>query len=191
VVPGARIEITGEDLPQAVVLRSDDTGKFTAPDLKPGKYSVRVLKEGFEEAVIPVELSGSVDLEVKLTVAEQQVKITVTENNVAFLNSDVAYRQLRDIGPSHSYHCENFTLPVDVGTFQLISGTLTFLPPVNRYVTGAIFVGRGHFVLKPVGRLDTQEMIRRSGGSPEKGQGKELMVQQLAGRRLLTHASAP
>jgi len=37
------------------------------------------------------------------------------------------------------------------------------LSPVNQYETGAIFVGQGHFTLKPVGRLDTQEMMRRSG----------------------------
>src|ERR1700690_3444093 len=49
VVPGAHIEITGGNLPQPLVLTSDDAGKFTAPNLPPGKYSVRVTKDGFDE----------------------------------------------------------------------------------------------------------------------------------------------
>ncbi len=37
-VAGARIEITGEGLPQPLILTSDEAGKFVARDLKPGKY---------------------------------------------------------------------------------------------------------------------------------------------------------
>src|SRR6516165_2824951 len=47
VIPGARIEITGGDLAQAMVLSSDGQGKFSSPDLKPGTYSLRVTREGF------------------------------------------------------------------------------------------------------------------------------------------------
>ena len=88
------------------------------------------------------------------TIAEQQVQINVTEKNLAFANSDPFYRQLRGIGLGSTFRCENFSLPADVGTFELQSGTITFLAPVNDYVPGAVFVGQGHFVLKPVGRLD-------------------------------------
>jgi hypothetical protein len=52
-----------------------------------------------------------------------------------------------------------------VGTFELKSGTITFLTPVNRFVTGAIFVGQGHFTLKPLGAIDTREMVRRTGSA--------------------------
>src|ERR1700723_2723549 len=51
VVIGARIEITGGDLSQPIILTSDEFGKFTAPNLKPGRYSIRVAKDGFEELV--------------------------------------------------------------------------------------------------------------------------------------------
>src|ERR1700731_3994179 len=44
VIVGARIEITGGDLAQPVVLSSDGLGKFSSPDLKPGTYSVRVTR---------------------------------------------------------------------------------------------------------------------------------------------------
>ena len=163
VVAGARIAITGGNLTQPLVLTSDESGNFKAPDLSAGKYSVRVNKEGFEELVTSVDLHGAADLSLKLTIAEQQVQINVNEKSLAFANSDAFYRQLRGIGLGSTFRCENFSMPADVGTFELKSGTITFLAPVNGYVTGAVFVGQGHFVLKPVGRLDTQEMIRRSG----------------------------
>src|ERR1017187_3715515 len=44
VIAGARIEITGGDLAQPVALTSDGVGKFASPDLKPGTYSVRVMR---------------------------------------------------------------------------------------------------------------------------------------------------
>src|SRR5258708_8616514 len=44
-VAGARIEITGEGLPQPLILTSDEAGKFVSHDLKPGKYSLHVSKQ--------------------------------------------------------------------------------------------------------------------------------------------------
>jgi hypothetical protein len=56
-------------------------------------------------------------------------------------------------------------MPIDVATLQFQKGTLTLLPPVNGVVTGAIFVGEGHFNLKPVTYLDAQELKRRAGAA--------------------------
>ena len=165
VVAGAHIEITGSHLTQPVVLTSDESGKFTLPDLGPGKYSIRVVKEGFDEITTSVDLKGRADLELNLTIAAQQTSVNVSEKSMAFANSDSLYRQLRDIGLGSSYRCENFTLNMDVGRFEFKSGTLTFLALVNRFETGAVFVGHGHFTLKPLLRSDTQEMIRRNGSA--------------------------
>ena len=162
-VAGARIAITGGDLSQPLVLTSDESGKFAAPNLHPGRYSVRVAKEGFDDLVTPVDLHGAADLPLRLTIAAQQTRVNVTEKSTAFANSDPAYRQLRDLGLGNTYHCEHFTLTVDVGTFELKSGTITLLGQVNNFETGAIFVGEGHFTLKPLGGIDLSEMIRRSG----------------------------
>jgi hypothetical protein len=165
VVAGAHIEITGSHLTQPVVLTSDESGKFTLPDLGPGKYSIRVVKEGFDEITTSVDLKGRADLELNLAIAAQQTSVNVSEKSMAFANSDSLYRQLRDIGLGASYRCENFTLNMDVGRFEFKSGTLTFLALVNRFETGAVFVGQGHFTLKPLLRADTQEMIRRNGSA--------------------------
>jgi hypothetical protein len=163
VVAGARVEITGGDLSQPIVLTSDESGKFAAPNLKHGRYSVRVAKEGFDDLVTTVDLEGTADLPIKLTIAAQQTRVNVSEKSSGFANSDAAYRQLRDAGLGESYRCENFTLTMDVGTFQLKTGTITFLALVNKYETGAVFVGQGHFTLKPLDAIDTSEMIRRTG----------------------------
>ena len=42
---------------------------------------------------------------------------------------------------------------------------MTFLSPVKGIVTGAVFIGEGHFNLKPVTVLDAQELKRRAGSS--------------------------
>jgi hypothetical protein len=163
VVVGAHIEITGGDLSPPVVLTSDEFGKFTAPNLKPGTYSVHVTKDGFEELVTTVDLKGAADIPLSLTIAAQQAQVNVTEKSTAFANSDAAYRQLRDLGLGESFRCDNFTLNMDVGTFQFRSGTITLLALVNRFETGAIFIGQGRFTLKPGGPIETREMIRRTG----------------------------
>src|SRR5467141_799499 len=163
VVVGARIELTGGNLAQALLLTSDESGKFVAANLSAGKYSLRVAKEGFDDLVTTVELHGTADLPLNLSITAQQTSVTVNEKSAAFANSDAVYRQLRNDGLGDTFRCENFTLPKDVGNFELKSGTITFLGMVNKFQTGAVFVGQGHFTLKPVATLDTNEMVRRSG----------------------------
>jgi hypothetical protein len=163
VVAGARIEITGGDLAQPLVLTSDESGKFAAPNLSTGKYSVRVAKEGFDDLVREVDLKRTAELALSLTITAQQTSVTVNEKSAAFANSDAIYRQLRNQGLGETFRCENFFLSMDVGTFELKSGTLTLLNLVNRFETGAVFVGRGHFTLKPLTTLDKNEMMRPSG----------------------------
>src|SRR5262249_13426401 len=119
--------------------------------------------EGFEALVTPVDLHGAADLQLKLVIAEQLTSVNVTEKSLAFANTDFAYRQLRDVGFGDTYVCEKYIFNMDVGSFELKAGTLTFLKPVNGVITGAIFVGQGHFTLKPLTRDDLNEMERRSG----------------------------
>jgi len=161
VVVSARIEIIGGNVSQPIVLATDESGKFAAPNLSPGKYSVRVRKEGFDEIVAAVDLHGTADLSLSLTIAAQQTSIKVSEKSMAFANSDAVYRQLREVGLSDTYRCERFTLAMDAGTFELKSGTITLLGLVNNTETGAVFIGRGHFTLKPFTHIDTQEMVRQ------------------------------
>src|SRR5437879_5937715 len=181
VVPGARIEITGDGITQPILLTTDEFGKFAALDLKPGQYSVRVTKDGFEPLVSAIELHGTTDLQLQLVIAGQITSVTITEKSLAFANSDSVYRQLRGIGFGDSYVCGNYKFNMDVGSFELKTGTLTFLAPVNGIVTGAIFVGEGHFTLKPIARIDIDEMQRRS-GSPTAEEDFSRAVFRFTGR---------
>ena len=158
VIPGARLEITGEGIAQPIVLVSDGLGKFSSPDLKPGKYDLRVSRDGFEQQTRTVDLRETTDLQIALAIATDVNIITVNQRTA---NTDAVYRQLRDLALGDTYRVENFTLPVDAGTFQFAKGTLTFLKPVNGMVTGVIFVGEGHFNLKPVASLDAADLRRR------------------------------
>src|SRR6266849_5668997 len=142
VVIGARIEISGNNLAQPLLLTSDESGKFAAPNLSAGKYSLRVSKVGFDDLVTTVDLHGTADLQLGLTIATQQTSVTRSEESTAFANSDATYRQLRNDGLGDTFLCENFSFPMDVGTFELKSGTITFLAPVSKFQTGAVFAIR-------------------------------------------------
>ncbi|MGA2850285.1 MAG: M1 family aminopeptidase [Terracidiphilus sp.] len=165
-IAGARIEITGGDLAQPLVLSTDTVGRFSSPDLTPGTYNLRVTRDGFEPLVKTVELKGGVKLQLSLAIARQRVEVNVSGKSAVYGNSDPVYRKLRDLGLGSTFHFDKVTLPLDAATFEFQQGTLTFLSPVNGMVTGAIFIGEGHLNLKPVTALDTQELKRRV-GTPE------------------------
>jgi Peptidase family M1 domain len=65
-------------------------------------------------------------------------------------NGDGTYQQLRNIGlGGEAITVNNLTLKRDAATFQLNSGTLCFLSPVQGKVTGAVFAGEGRMLLTP------------------------------------------
>ena len=130
--------------------------------LKPGSYSLRIKGGGFEALERVVDLTDAnlnLELELSLPVAKEQ--ITVGSRYAQFANSDALYRKLRNVGLGASFRVAGFTFKCDAATFELEQGTLTFLAPVNGFVTGAVFVGTGHFTLKSVTRLAQTEIHRR------------------------------
>lgn len=75
--------------------------------------------------------------------------LSATDTPVA-PNSDPTYQLLRNLTLSgESVSVTNFELKRDAGNFHLHSGTVCFVTPVMGKVTGAVFVGEGHFVLDP------------------------------------------
>jgi hypothetical protein len=163
VIPHAQIELTGGDLAQPLKLESDDLGKFSAPDLKPGKYELRVTRQGFEALVKAIDLATDLELQLTLSIAVQETNVEVPGQAIAFANSDPVYRELRGVGLGATFEFDNFTLSSDVGVFQFQKGTLTWLKPVQGIVTGAIFIGDAHFHLKAATGLDAQQLKRRTG----------------------------
>lgn len=166
VIPGAHIEIAAADQSQILTLTSDDLGRFTSPPLKPGAYTIKVSRDGFEPLPQSVTLKENLQLQLTLTVAEVKTTVSVPGGVSPFLNSDPLYSSLRSVGLGETYRAENVTVTLDVATFHLRDGTLTFLAPVNGVVTGAIFIGDGEFQLQPVTVVDSHELARRA-GAPE------------------------
>lgn len=164
IIEGARIEISGGALTEPMLLSSDGVGRFASADLKPGSYSLKVSKTGFESDERTVELGNSnAEFELTLGIARTETEVLVTGKALDFLNSDPIYRQLRKIGLGETFRVDNLTMPLDVGTFLFRSGTITLLNPVNGVVTGAVFVGDGNFSLKPMLPINVRELKRRIG----------------------------
>lgn len=162
VVPRARIEILGAGLAQPLVINADAAGRFTSADLAPGTYSLQVTSEGFEPLTQSVKLDREpVTLVLQISVASSRQEITVTGKVSAFANADPVYQELRKISTGVTFRLDGFTLQCDVATFEFKQGTLTFLSPVALNVTGAIFIGQGHFTLKPATGIDRNELSRR------------------------------
>jgi len=111
--------------------------------LSAGKYSLRVAKEGFDDLVTTVELHGTADVPLNLSITAQPNQRHRQRKELGVRNSDAVYRQLRNVGLGDTLRCKNFTLPMDVGTFEFEIGNLTLLGLVNKFETGAVFVGQG------------------------------------------------
>jgi len=117
-IPGVRIEIAGGTLAQPLVLSSDAAGKFSAPDLTPGTYTLRVTRDGFESLVKTVDLKGEVKLQLSLAIARQHVDVNVVGKNLGYANSDPMYRSLRGLGLGATFHFDKVTIPLDAATFE-------------------------------------------------------------------------
>ncbi|HEY4362440.1 MAG TPA: hypothetical protein VGN17_15810 [Bryobacteraceae bacterium] len=73
-------------------------------------------------------------------------------------NSDTAYKALRASLPSDTYRVENIELRRDVATVTLRTGTITFLPEVQKKVVLAVFNGEGRFQLRPAIPIEEQHL---------------------------------
>ncbi len=79
VVPGANVEIKNLDTNFPRNLTTDEDGRFVAPQLQPGKYSVTVAKQGFGTSLAEVpELTVGQTLEITFPMAPAGVEGNVT-----------------------------------------------------------------------------------------------------------------
>jgi Carboxypeptidase regulatory-like domain len=160
------VQISGAALPQPLQLLTDSTGKYITPDLKPGSYILTITREGFQTLTKTVAIESKdlvVDLNLSLAVVETEVTVTGKATSAKYANSDPVYLSLRAIGLGDSFLVDKFTFKSDIGSFELRHGTLTFLAPVLGKVTGAIFVGDGHFQLKPFTPSEQRSIQRYTG----------------------------
>src|SRR5689334_20359109 len=81
VIPGANVEIKNLDTGFTRTLTTDEGGRFVAPLLQPGNYSVTVTKQGFTTAVLEktaLTVGQALTVPVQLKISEVAERVTIT-----------------------------------------------------------------------------------------------------------------
>ncbi|HEX3249626.1 MAG TPA: TonB-dependent receptor, partial [Pyrinomonadaceae bacterium] len=81
VIPGANVEIKNLDTGFTRTLTTDEGGRFVAPLLQPGNYSVTVSKQGFTTAVLEktaLTVGQALTVPVQLKISEVAERVTIT-----------------------------------------------------------------------------------------------------------------
>src|SRR6185503_6847143 len=81
VVPGANVEIKNADTNISRSLTTDEEGRFIAPQLQPGKYSVTIAKQGFattQDPNVTLTVGQTLDLTFNLKISDVAETVTVT-----------------------------------------------------------------------------------------------------------------
>ena len=140
VVAGAQISVSNNTTSRNAT--TDAAGRFKIEGLPPGSYKLSVSSPGFKTAEIPVviEEARTAAVEIGLEVAGVRAEIAVPGKLGAAANSDPNYRALRDSATIENFTVSNLSLKHDVGTLNLQSGSVSFLPPVMGRVAMAVFV---------------------------------------------------
>src|SRR2546423_13817125 len=80
-VPGANIEIKNLDTNATTTLSSNEEGKFVALQLPPGRYSVKVSKQGFATMVLesaPLTVGQALNLPLSMKISQVEERVTIT-----------------------------------------------------------------------------------------------------------------
>src|SRR5260370_915157 len=146
----AQISARNESSGEVLRTRSDDDGRFSL-ELAPGSYQIQITLPGFVpvERRVVIEESHPAVLDVNLELAERRSEVNVRGKAEGMANSDPNYRALRDAQLRETFAVSNLVLKRDLGTLNLKSGRISFVPPVLGRVAMAAFRGEGDFALEP------------------------------------------
>src|SRR5579862_1066434 len=116
--PGAAIILKHSETGQSENTLSDPQGHFKFPDVAPGKYTLTVQHEGFEDAEQAVDVgNAALSLTIALKIGAQQTVVEVAGKRSQFANSDPNYVALRNANPGAQYRVSNLILKRDAATF--------------------------------------------------------------------------
>ncbi|HYU98616.1 MAG TPA: carboxypeptidase regulatory-like domain-containing protein [Pyrinomonadaceae bacterium] len=156
-VAGASVTITTEASPQRFTGVTDQEGHYKVEGLPAGTYAVVISAPGFNDArkeSVAVEEGVTVPLNLRLEIAPVEANVSVTAAATK-ANADPVYQQLRLQGKSAQDFSgayatvNNLTLKREGAAFNLRSGEIYFLAPVEGRYTAAVFIGDGEFSLVP------------------------------------------
>ncbi|HEU4872000.1 MAG TPA: carboxypeptidase-like regulatory domain-containing protein, partial [Pyrinomonadaceae bacterium] len=154
-IPAATVTITHQTTKQDFTTVTDGQGKYKFEGLPAGTYIVRVAVKGFnegrrEDVAVEDDATVTIDLRLEITPIEAEVKVTTVKGNV-----DPIYQSLRQLGRNDQDFAgtyatvSNLQLKRDAANFNLKSGELYFITPVEGKVTAAVFIGDGELTLTP------------------------------------------
>ena len=163
-VADAAVILKNADTSQTENGLTDAQGRFHFAEVTPGKHTITVQRDGFEDAGQAVEVGEApVSLSFTLKIAVQQTVVEVAGKRSPFANSDPNYVALRNGSPGAQMRVTNLILKRDAATFTFASGQFSFLPPVLGRVAAGVFTGEGTFHLEPAMAVERSAMRQISG----------------------------
>jgi hypothetical protein len=157
VVVEAEVTVSDEVNNHSFTRRTDQQGRYKVDGLSAGTYKVVVYAKGFSEArkeAVKVEEGAVVRVDLRLEIAMVEANVAVPTGGLK-ANSDPVYQELRQqaktdqdfSGPYATIN--NLVVKREGATFTFRSGEIYFLAPVERRVTGAVFIGEGEITVMP------------------------------------------
>ena len=153
-ISGAAVTVTNQVTKQDFTAVTDNQGKYKVEGLPAGIYTVRVASKGFtegrrDEVKVADDSAATVDVRLEIAPVEAQVKVSGQKGN-----QDPIYQSLRQLGKGDDFAgnyavVNNLQLKRDAANFNLKSGELYFITPVENRVTAAVFIGDGEMTLVP------------------------------------------
>ena len=163
-IPAAAVILKSSETAQTTNALTDPQGHFAFPDVSPGKYTLTIQHDGFEDAEKPIDVADApVTLALAMKIAAQQTVVEVGGKRSAFANSDPNYVALRNANPGAGFRVSNLILKRDNATFTFTTGQFSFLPPVLGSVVAGVFTGEGAFHLEPATTSERTYLRRISG----------------------------
>src|SRR6185503_11874191 len=181
-IPGAAVTITNQLTKQDFTTVTDAQGRYKVEGLPAGNYTVRVAVKGFndgrrEDVNVEDDATATIDVRLEIAPVEAEVKVTGVKGNL-----DPVYLSLRQLGRNDqdfagSYAVvNNLQLKRDAANFNLKSGELYFIAPVEGRVTAAVFIGDGELSLMPPTEIEKHSLKIFTGEDGIKEQFTHLIL---------------
>jgi len=164
-IVGASITVTEATTNKRFTAVTDAQGRFKIEALPAGTYTLAVSAKGFKDSTrdsIKVSDGAVAQVDIPLDVAPVEANVNVPAGPRA--NSDPVYQQLRaeaktDADFSGPYATvSNLVLERDGANFNLHSGEIYFLTPIENRNNGAVYIGDGELVLTPPTEIEKNSL---------------------------------
>ena len=161
-VSGATVTVTNQTTKQDFTAVTDAQGRYKVEGLPAGVYDLRIVASGFKEArqtdvKVDDDAVKQTDLRLEIAPIEAEVKVSTAAQKG---NLDPTYQSLRQLAKLESDftgNCatvNNLTLKRDAANFNLKSGEIYFITPVEGRTTAAVFIGNGELTLTPPTQIE-------------------------------------